>query len=192
MSKLIVIEIVLDQTNPKIWRKVVVSTDTSFHKLHHIIQLTMGWKNAHLYEFTVENYNIGEIYPVLPNNPAINSREITLNDIHLQVGEQIHYLYDMGDHWKHTLTILDIDYLKPVKQIPYCITGKLNCPPEDCGGIKGFYEFVSIITNYSHKDFRDNFEWYGGFYNPEKYSTKAINKKLLEIDSYIEKIEREE
>jgi len=58
----------------------------------------------------------------------------------------------MGDNWKHSLTILDIDYLKPVEQIPYCIIGKLNCSPEDCGGIKGFYEFV-IINNYSHKRF---------------------------------------
>lgn len=191
MPKLIVLEIVLANTDPKIWRKLIVSSDTTFHKLHHIIQLAMGWKNAHIFEFTIDDFTIGEIYPVVPDNPNINSKAITLHDIHPKVGLQINYLYDMGDNWKHTLTILNIDYLKPVKQIPYCITGKLNCPPEDCGGIKGFYEFVSIITNIRHKEFRAYFEWYRGFYNPEKYSTTAINKKLLDIDRYIEKIERE-
>lgn len=68
---------------------MVVSSNTNFQKLHHIIQLAIGWKNTHLFEFTVEGFTIGEIYPVLPDNPNINSREITLRDIHLKVGQQI-------------------------------------------------------------------------------------------------------
>ena len=56
------IKISLNKTNPLIWRELLVSRDITFYRLHHAIQIAMGWTNSHLFEFTIEGYRIGEIY----------------------------------------------------------------------------------------------------------------------------------
>ncbi|CAA7393987.1 plasmid pRiA4b ORF-3 family protein [Chryseobacterium fistulae] len=46
-------KITLLETNPPIWRRVLVDKNTLFEKLHHIIQAVMGWENSHLHEFNI-------------------------------------------------------------------------------------------------------------------------------------------
>ena len=36
---------------PPIWRSIVVPGAISLHTLHKMVQVTMGWENAHLYLF---------------------------------------------------------------------------------------------------------------------------------------------
>lgn len=46
-------KITLLETNPPIWRRVLVDKNTSFEKFHHIIQAVMEWENSHLHEFNI-------------------------------------------------------------------------------------------------------------------------------------------
>jgi hypothetical protein len=48
------ISIELKGTDPKIWRKVHVKPDISLNELHHIIQISLGWTNSHLYSFIID------------------------------------------------------------------------------------------------------------------------------------------
>ena len=189
MSDLLVLEVSLDHTEPVIWRKILVPTSFSFNRLHHAIQIAMGWNNCHLYEFNYEDYSIGIIYQDEDYNPKIDAREITLQEVNLQIGDLIKYTYDFGDHWEHTIKVVDTDYSKPIKQLPYCITGKLNSPPDDVGGINGFYHFVEVMKNLKHKEFRETLLWYGGFFDPLKFSTAKINSKFKRFDSYMKRFE---
>ncbi|MFN5477670.1 MAG: plasmid pRiA4b ORF-3 family protein, partial [Sphingobacteriales bacterium] len=59
MKDLLQIKISLDESDPGIWRRVVVHRDTTFFELHHIIQVSMGWQNYHMFEFSIEGYRIG-------------------------------------------------------------------------------------------------------------------------------------
>ena len=43
------IKVSLDKTNPLIWRELLVPRDITFNKLHHTIQIAMGWTNSHLF-----------------------------------------------------------------------------------------------------------------------------------------------
>ena len=63
----------------------------------------MGWNNCHLYHFTVEKLTIGDLrlllmdgYDEMGMNP-VDDKKYMLEDIFLQVGQKIDYLYDYGD-----------------------------------------------------------------------------------------------
>ena len=47
------LRILLECTDPPIWRRVDVPADTTRADLHEIIQAVMGWENAHLYQFEI-------------------------------------------------------------------------------------------------------------------------------------------
>lgn len=112
----------------------------------------MGWNNSHLFEFRYEDFSIGIIYPDLEDNPNIDAREITLQEVNLQIGDELKYTYDFGDNWEHTIKVVDNEHGKTIKHFPYCITGKLNSPPDDVGGVIGFYHFVKVMKNLKHKE----------------------------------------
>jgi hypothetical protein len=45
------IKIELIDSEPLIWRRVVIPADVTFRRLHDTIQFSMGWRDYHLYEF---------------------------------------------------------------------------------------------------------------------------------------------
>ena len=47
------IRIELQEIEPKIWRRVDVPLSATLFALHDIIQVAMGWKDVHLFEFVV-------------------------------------------------------------------------------------------------------------------------------------------
>jgi len=52
-------KITLRDVNPKIWRRVVVTSDTTVEQFNDILQLSMGWYNCHLWEFNINGQRIG-------------------------------------------------------------------------------------------------------------------------------------
>ncbi|MFX0557173.1 plasmid pRiA4b ORF-3 family protein [Maribacter sp. CXY002] len=60
MSKTFKFRIALKGSEPHISREFLVHSDITFYRLHHIIQIVMGWENYHLYEFTTDSYRIGQ------------------------------------------------------------------------------------------------------------------------------------
>ncbi|HLW40869.1 MAG TPA: plasmid pRiA4b ORF-3 family protein, partial [Flavobacterium sp.] len=58
--------------------------------------------------------------------------------------KNMNYIYDFGDDWIHTITVLK----KPNEEVlyPKCIKGENAAPIEDCGGVWGFYELLEIIS----------------------------------------------
>ena len=51
---------------------------------------------------------------------------------------KIIYEYDYGDCWEHEITLEKILPSDNKTYYPICLTGKKNCPPEDCGGSWGY------------------------------------------------------
>ncbi len=49
----------LKRSKPKIWRRFLVTEDTTLEKLHKIIQEVMGWEDYHLHEFTIGGKQYG-------------------------------------------------------------------------------------------------------------------------------------
>lgn len=186
------IKISLDKINPLIWRELLVPRDITFYKLHHAIQIAMGWTNSHLFEFAIAGYRIGEIYENLEGQDEshiINAKKTQLIDLVDKEGEDFKYEYDFGDGWDHLIMLEKYESLDNTQQLPFCISGALKCPLEDCGGITGFYDFQAILSDKHHPDYQETKEWVGGKFNPTEFDVLKINKQLKNIDKYIKSIE---
>lgn len=159
MDDIIQLKITLQGTKPPIWRRVLVEKTTTFEQLHYIIQITMGWTNSHLHEFDINGYRIAEPNEELDadlEGENIDSATITLDSIISETKEKFKYTYDFGDSWEHKILIEKFLPRDNQKKYPTCIDGKLNCPPEDCGGIPGFYNMLDIIGNKRHRERKKN------------------------------------
>lgn len=62
-----------------------------------------------------------------------------------------------------------------------CLAGKRACPPEDCGDIWGYAEFLKAIRSPSHPEHGEMLEWIGGEFDPEALNLEEINEALGEL-----------
>ncbi|MBW6484102.1 MAG: plasmid pRiA4b ORF-3 family protein [Vicingaceae bacterium] len=89
--------------------------------------------------------------------------------------------YDFGDSWKHLIKVENFLQKEKNVKYPICIDGELNCPPEDCGGVWGFYELLETIKNKKHPEHEEMLEWLGGQYDEEYFDKELVNKRLLKL-----------
>lgn len=65
---------------------------------------------------------------------------------------------------------------------PLCIDGKMNCPPEDCGGVWGYMSMLQILEDPNHPEYEIFLEWLGGDFEPEFFNKHIINELLHRKD----------
>jgi hypothetical protein len=180
------LKIELNDIKPNIWRRVLVYSDISLNELHHIIQISIGWTNSHLYsfilddvEFTVKEYDDDDV-------KYADARKYSIEK--LKIDGPFEYLYDFGDYWEHEITI---DKKIEGKRLlnPTCLEAEGRCPPEDVGGTHGFKEFLDIMKDKSHPERESYIEWYGSEFDPNQVDLDQINKELANLDQYISQIE---
>jgi hypothetical protein len=77
-NQICTVRIELRDTDPLIWREVEVPTSITLKVLHDIIQITMGWLDYHLWEFTIGGRIYGlpmdEDWGMAPRIEAIKTR----------------------------------------------------------------------------------------------------------------------
>lgn len=188
------LKITLKGSKPPIWRRLLVKSSMTLFELHHSIQIAMGWENYHLYEFTVDNYRIGQPHEDFDDEvgipKVIDAKDITLDKI-LPSTKKISYEYDFGDGWKHEIILEKTLPIDENLQYPLCIDGKMNCPPEDCGGIVVFCNLTDIIKNPKHPKYLEVKEWLGESYDPSKFDQMGINFALGKIQERIDEEEED-
>jgi Plasmid pRiA4b ORF-3-like protein len=57
------LKIVLLGISPMIWRRILVSSNSTIEDLHYIVQLTMGWSDIHLHYFIIHGQQYGITQP---------------------------------------------------------------------------------------------------------------------------------
>jgi hypothetical protein len=87
----------------------------------------------------------------------------------------------MGDSWQHTLRIDKTLAAEPNESYPRLIDGAGRCPPEDCGGIGGFYALLEVMNDPQHPDHDDLRNWYGGPFDPTDMGVTQIKDDLARI-----------
>ncbi|CAN5286358.1 plasmid pRiA4b ORF-3 family protein [soil metagenome] len=188
-DEIIQLKITLEGSSPPIWRRLLIEKNNTFEQLHYAIQIAFGWENGHLHDFRIaDKVRIMEIMeddlgfdPGFGRMQVLNEEETILGD-HLTTEKQrIQYQYDFGDSWYHTITVEKFLPRELGRHYPTCIKGKLNTPPEDVGGIWGFYDFVEAMANKKHPEHKEMNEWYSGPYDPEYFDMEAINEELVDF-----------
>ena len=92
------------------------------------------------------------------------------------------YLYDFGDNWGHTLIVEKMPDSTDEPFIPICLGGERACPPEDCGGIHGYYKLQKIKENKNHEEYQERIaEWLGEDFDFGHFDLGETNKNLLKF-----------
>lgn len=180
-NEIATVRIELVGSEPTIWRQVEVPTSISLKTLHNIIQAAMGWFDCHLWEFTIAKQRYG--LPMAGDwgaEPRADARKVRLCDVLAPRKTTIDYLYDFGDSWEHKLTVTGVRTGEPNLSYPRYIAGERNGPPEDCGGLPGFYEMLEAATVPEHPDHADATAWLDG-YDPNALDELPIKYALGRI-----------
>lgn len=183
-SALLQLHIELEHSQPLIWRRVLVPDNITLIKLHSVIQAAMGWWGGHLHEFIIDHLHYGQVFdddPTLDLGPElIDERRKKLLKL-LGRKKRFEYLYDYGDSWWHGIRVEGM--LPPTTPRPHamCIAGEMACPPEDVGGLPGYFEFLEAVTNPHHEEHESMVEWCGGSFDPAACNIIEINERLKQI-----------
>jgi len=175
------IKVTLLGTSPPIWRRLLLPADLTLAGLHNVLQSAMGWEHSHLHEFQVGRQRYGE--PVLNDggfsvDSLMDERQVRLHQVLGRVGAKAIYIYDFGDGWEHGMVLEKRLPVDPSLAYPACTGGQRACPPEDCGGIPGFYELLEAIQDPKHERHEELLDWVGEEYDPEAFSMEAVNRAL--------------
>ena len=172
------LKVELVDTDPLVWRRIVISGQASFAMLHHVIQAAMGWHDAHLHEFRVGEQTIGVPDPEYddPDRPTAIEKRVRLDRL-LVTGSSFTYLYDLGDSWEHRLTVEQVR----VREDRYgdgafagVEAGERACPPEDAGGIDRYQEFLEQWENDPYGEETEEVRtWAGLDFDPARFDRPA-------------------
>ncbi|MCT8997818.1 plasmid pRiA4b ORF-3 family protein [Chelativorans intermedius] len=181
INEIATVRIELRDTDPLIWREVEVPTSITLKVLHDVIQAVMGWFDYHLWEFTVNKQRYG-----LPmdedwgTEPRKEAAKVRLREVLKPRKTMIDYIYDFGDSWEHRLTVADVRIGDPEASYPRYVGGERNAPPEDCGGIPGFYDMLDALADPDHPNHADATEW-ADDYDPDTIDELPIKYALSRI-----------
>jgi pRiA4b ORF-3-like protein len=175
------LKVTLLRTTPPIWRRLLVPVDLTLAQLHDVLQVAMGWDNSHMHEFLIGQQRYGMPDPAdrLIGMPSVSSeRTVRLSTVLGRIGAKATYTYDFGDGWEHGIVLEKRLAADPNMVYPTCTAGQRACPPEDCGGVGGFYALLDAISNPNHDHHEEMLEWVGDDYDPEVFSMDAVNRML--------------
>lgn len=180
------LKISLRETQPPIWRRVQVLDTATLGQLHWVIQQSMGWTNSHLHSFNIQGIEYGMSIPDfgMEEMEVEDEQTTLLNDIIAGEKFKFSYLYDFGDSWEHDILVEKILEADPTIIYPICIQGRRACPPEDCGGVWGYEEFLSAIQDSTHPEHEEMLDWVGGKFDPEDAGIGEANSRLKMIPEY--------
>lgn len=157
--------VTLDLEVYKAVRRMIVPADIEFARLHKVLQSVFGWRNYHLYDFTIfEDNKLTPVTRIVPFKEELDYDENAvlmegriLSEF-LPENEHMLYTYDMGDNWEHEIQLVRVieEY---DEESPYLLEASGKTPPEDVGGVGGFVNFREIILNPSHPEYKDMKEW---------------------------------
>jgi hypothetical protein len=180
---LAVLRIELEDIEPLIWRRVAIPTSTNLKALHSVIQAVTGWLDCHLWEFLADERKYSIRIPDDPDwNARVHNAAMTKLSTLLTKGiKEFSYVYDMGDNWQHRIIVEKLTAAEPGVRYPQFLGGERRCPPEDCGGFPGYYEFLENITSKQMKKRKAALVWYGNSYDPDDIDEQQIIIALSHI-----------
>jgi hypothetical protein len=108
----------------------------------------------------------------------IDESDVALQEVLRRVGAKAVYTYDFGDNWQYEIVLEKRLPADPDTLYPMCTEGQRASPPEDCGGLGGFYHLLEAIRNPQHERHEESRRWLGEDYDPQKFSIEKVNGVL--------------
>lgn len=157
-------------------------SDLSLGQFHTVLQISMGWTDSHLHQFISDGvfYGMSDDELDFEMEETEDENKYKISQLLRKEKDSIVYEYDFGDGWEHKVTLEKILPYDSKMELPKCIKGKRACPPEDCGGIWGYYHLLEVISDSENPEHEEMLGWLGGGFDPEALDLEEINAMLAE------------
>jgi hypothetical protein len=129
-SNLYQLRLVLAGVSPMIWRRLLISSETSISQLHQYIQIAFDWSGEHLHRFRIHGKDYGIAYLggiSFEDNP----RAVYLSRFRLRLRESFRYEYDFTAEWRVNIRLEKILPLDRRLVLPTCSDGRGTAPGEE-------------------------------------------------------------
>lgn len=152
----------------------------TFYDLHVAIQDAMGWRDSHLHDFKIQprrraspDIRIESPFALddLEEAAPLLTTEVAVTDFIQEPGDRTLYAYDYGDDWRHDVLLEGTYPKEPGTKYPACLAGELAGPPEDCGGVPGYYDCIKALKNRDNSEGR--LDWLGRW-RPDRFNAAKI------------------
>jgi len=179
-SNVLQFKITLLETDPPVWRRIQVPEYYTFYDLHVAIQDAIGWLDSHLHDFKIQprrraclDIRIESPFALddLEEAAPLLTTEVAVADFIQEPGDRALYAYDYGDDWQHDVLFEGTYPKEPGKKYPVCLAGELAGPPEDCGGIPGYYDCIKALETGDDPD--GLLEWLGRW-RPDRFDPAKV------------------
>lgn len=180
------LRIELAESEPAIWRQIAIDSRVTLVVLHHVLQAAMGWTDSHLHEFEIDGKRYAkpedDEYGDFPE--TLDESLFTLKDV-AKKGMIFDYLYDFGDSWRHVITVVKVTpSSRSVTDLgnAWIESGQRACPPEDCGGIWSYQDFLKDSAEDPNGDEILEFRaWDGMDFDPARFDRTAANATIARM-----------
>ncbi|PKP54495.1 MAG: hypothetical protein CVT90_00975 [Candidatus Altiarchaeales archaeon HGW-Altiarchaeales-3] len=175
-------KITLNGTNPPVWRRIMVPETYSFWDLHVAIQDAMGWEDYHKHIFIIKSSTRRKKYIGTPDEDyfydckikVLPGWEQKIQDYFSMENKSAEYLYDFNSNWEHEVMLEKILHMDTDVNYPVCIEGKRACPPEECGGIYFYRDFLEGLNDPEHEEHEAIMRWIGREFDPEDFEPGKV------------------
>lgn len=176
------LKVTLRGTRPPIWRRFEVPSGISLLRLHSVIQVGFGWEDCHLHVFETPAGSYGSPDP---NTGIRSSAHKRLSAVADWPGDRIRYEYDFGDGWDHHILVEAVEPAEPGIRYPRCTAGRRAGPPEDCGGVSGYYRLLDILADPRHDEHETLLRWLGiaapDEFDRDSFDRDAVTARLSRV-----------
>jgi hypothetical protein len=183
----------ITDTDPLIWRQVVLPETVTISELHGAIQKAFGWQDYHLFGVRAVDRE-GRPRVIIGGDDDDNESDTeAADDVRLlelidpaQPGTAVEYEYDFGDMWTHQVEV--IGPAKIGENTIICLDGAMRGPVEDSGGTGGYANMVKVLGNPTHPEYLDAAGWFematgeqAEDFDPAAFDLVEINGRLHQL-----------
>ncbi len=168
----------LNGSDPLVWRRFQVLGNTTLDQLHDVFQIVMGWDSEHHYQFILDDHYYSSD-ALGSSRKRSDASQFLLGQLIKRGKTPLIYEYDLSDGWEHDVMVEKIRPISELdaQQLPVCLEGENATPPENSGGMFGYYELLSILKDPQHQAYQEMLDTYGDL-NPAAFDLGQINRSL--------------
>jgi hypothetical protein len=184
-AKIFQLKIVVLNTEPPLWRSILVPENYSLGNMHLIVQSAFGFDNCHQHEFSFSNPTYGQTVQDAPDYLR-GEETVLLSDVFAEPDYRLGYRYDFTDNWAHEIQLEKVFEPNPDLSSPKCIDGDGAGPLEDIGGPDQYNRMVKAHREPSGlgKLDEDTVKRPRADYEPELFIIQDINERLRIWDTW--------
>jgi len=141
----------LDDTHPRVWRRIVVPATIELGTLHTVIRTAIGWESGEVHEFVFDGFHYGEPHPIDPMPEDLNDETDVSLRTALGRATQFEYLYDYHAAWWHSVRVKEFNDANGKLGTVRCLGGENACPPTGFAGVDEYREYLDAVDDPQHE-----------------------------------------